>query len=1015
MSVRGLVPQTIAIPLAAGLQTKQDVRAVEPPGLLICRDAQFDELGGLQLRKPYEALNLVPFGGGSITNPRKVVAYGDELLLFTKDSLYSRVDGASTWALRGTHLAVELAETPRFVTTDDQIAPDRAELNGVVFVSWHKVVSGNTYGYVAAYDKATGAVLLAPYELAGFQRIRLTALTSKVLLSFFDGINGVYCYALDPASPTTALGGASTTVQSGTGTGVHFDVVKVPGADQAVFGIRRQVTTSYDVVTMTGGLVAARSNKARVCDGPIAVSCPPTGTHVQIVRANGSNVQGDLILISGLTDVYTAQAIGSAGGAGIPFAQIAAAHRSVQDSSVYRCYVFWSASEASDDTDFETTSNWVSTGNTLGTAATFVRRLGVASRAFDHDGRVFVWTAYAGASVFGGSNDPRFGAQLQNTYFLYRDDALLTAKAARFNAGGFAALTGHLPDVQALGSGVYAMAGTERRIIQLGEKQSGYGARAPREIVATFDSDTARRCVQLGQTLYVTGGELLQYDGVRLTEAGYHLYPSYFEANSTVTGSMAVGSYTYKLTWRWDNATGEIDRSTTATTVAAETIVGRLGMAIAPSVPLYVTHKTENELAVEVWRTPVNPLDDSPFYLVTSKDPASLTNPNRYLPNLRTAATLATFNDELNDSDATTRESSPENYGVLEFLAPPACTIIAANADRLFLGGVAGDPHRVWYSRLRGDNEIASFNDALVAALPTTGGVITGLAFLNETLVVFKERAIYALPGDGYDNTGGGSNYGPARLLSSDVGAVNHESIALTPQGLVFKSRKGWYLLGGGWGLQYIGAPVADFDTDTIVAVHVLEAQHQVRCLSAGRCLVWDYLAGQWSEWTITGGLGATMWGGSYVYVTSAGVFAEASDYSAGVTYGLDIETAWIPMGQIQGFGRVWKVLILGEYRGDHAVRVRISKDYASTHFHEKVWDPSPTAVGEPEQIEHGPSIQEMQAIKIRLTVGDIFVPEGGGASSFVAASTEGLKLTSLALELGLERGLHRLPAAQRQ
>ena len=52
MSVRGLVPQTIAIPLAAGLQTQQDVRSVEPPGLLVCREAQVDELGGLQLRRP---------------------------------------------------------------------------------------------------------------------------------------------------------------------------------------------------------------------------------------------------------------------------------------------------------------------------------------------------------------------------------------------------------------------------------------------------------------------------------------------------------------------------------------------------------------------------------------------------------------------------------------------------------------------------------------------------------------------------------------------------------------------------------------------------------------------------------------------------------------------------------------------------------------------------------------------------------------------------------------------------
>jgi len=1031
--VNGLDWQTIQIPIAAGLAQKQNDQAMNPPNLTRALDVQFDDVGSVEPRPSYFGLGTVAaaengniYGGGTISTGRRLVTNGDELLLFDKDTLYSWNAQNAVWVSRGTHLATEIAEGSRFVTTDDQIAPDRAELNGVVFFSWHKVVAGNTTGYVAAVDKITGSVLMSPYELAGFQRIRLTALTTKVLLSFFDGINGVYCYALDPASPTTALGGASTTVQTGTGATVNFDVVKVPAADRAVFGIRRAVTASHDVVTMTAGLTAARSNKARTCDGPIAVSCPPTGTHVQIVRANGANVQGDLILLSTLADVYTAQAIGAAGGVGIPFAQIAASHRSVQDSGVYRCYVFWSASEGSDDTDFETTSNWVSTGNTLGSSATFVRRLGIASRAFDHDGRVFVWTVFAGASVFGGSNDPRFGAQLQNTYFLYRDDAFLAAKAARFNAGGFSALIGHIPGVQSLGSGVYAMAGTERRIIELGEKQGGYGARAPREVKVTFDSNAARRCVRHGQTLYVTGGELLQYDGVRLTEAGYHLYPNYFEAALTVAGAMDLGSYTYKLTWRWDNATGEVDRSTTATTVSAETTAGYLGIAIAPAIPLYVTHKTDNELAVEVWRTAVNPTDDAPFYLVTSKDPAALTNPNRYTPNLRTGSSLATLNDELADEDLTILESSPDNYGVLENLAPPACTIIAANSDRVFLAGVAGDPHRVWYSKLREEGLCAAFNDALTVTVPPGNGAITALAFLNDTLIAFKETAIYALSGDGFTNLGQGINYGPARVLSVDVGAVDYDSVALCDKGLIFKSRKGFYILNRGWTVDYIGGGVSDYDTETVNAVHVIEGQHQIRCMTTvasgvpyvtpgdpvstvtGRVLLYDTLVSQWAEWSLEG-VHAAIWNGTHCYAKATGALSDAGLFDQTDATSYDIETGWIKPADLQGYARIRAINILGIYGTPQRIRVRLARDYQITYFDDRNWTVNGTTIGDPVQVRIQPPIQQIEAIKVRITM--VFPTVPGNAYAFAP-----MTLTGIGLEVGIKRGLYRrMPAAQRQ
>ena len=62
-----------------------------PPGLDVCLDAQFDEIGGWQTRYPFGATGLLTSTGGSISvaDCRKVIDYKGELLLFTKDTLYS--------------------------------------------------------------------------------------------------------------------------------------------------------------------------------------------------------------------------------------------------------------------------------------------------------------------------------------------------------------------------------------------------------------------------------------------------------------------------------------------------------------------------------------------------------------------------------------------------------------------------------------------------------------------------------------------------------------------------------------------------------------------------------------------------------------------------------------------------------------------------------------------------------------------------------------------------------------
>jgi hypothetical protein len=998
--------QLLRVPLAAGLNQKFDPRALPPPALEIAKNIEFRDIGGLQQRYPFLTIGTNILGGGTLADGRRLVENGNELLLFTKDKLYSRSVRDSAWVLKGTYQAPKLTERSVFVNPTEQITPDRAELSGVVVYTWVQTLGSTSSVYAAAMDKTTGAVLVAPTALTGGSNgtsPRLLALTNKILLFWVTdaGLSAdLVAIAIDPASLSSSIGAASTAMfTQSNGFNVMYDVVKVGSTAYVAARAVHGGTGQYDMVSVSEALAVSRTTKARTCDGPIAVSAAPNGTHLQVVRANATNIQGDYLSIAGpFTDVFTGQAVGTGTGT---INQIAAAHRSVQDSGQYRCYAFWSSSETTTFSSFDCKYNWVDTNNNLGTQAVFIKRLGVVSRAFDYDGKVFVWLGFAGSSGVGPAlTEAGFKGQFQNTYFLYRDDQLLTAKAAMHRAGGFSQVTGRLPNVQALSSTEFAWAGTERRVIPLGKKK-GYSARAPRDITLEFDSNEARRVARLGRTLYITGGQILQYDGEGLVEVGFHTFPWYLDALN-VAGAIPAGSYNLKATVQWDNAQGERERSTTAT-------VGIISLAGASKItvsllPVHTTMKqgTRQLPAYNYWRTAVNPSAESPFYQGTSLDPANTTNPNRYLSNDPTQSFTSAFDDNLTDASLTTKETNDENGSILESLAPPAASIVAATQDRIFLAGIADNPYQVWYSKLRGENEIASFHDGLVFEVPPGGGVITGLAFLNEQLIVFCERRVYLMSGDGFANDGSGQNYGPARELANDVGAKDQESVALGPGGLWFKSNKGWYVLPGGGAPVYVGGNIVDYDSDSVQAVHVMDSKHQVRIVSTARTLIFDWVAQQWAEWTVPG-THACLWQGAHHVLNDTNAQAEQTSYS-GADYFFDVETAWIyPAGPL-GFCQVKWVEVLGEYRSTTDIRLRIARFQGSasvTYSTDKYWIASPTVVGAPLRFKRKPKYQRSSAFKIRLT--------GYASGSRVnPPADEAFRLTGLALEWAPLRGIDR-------
>lgn len=1008
MPITGLPTALVQIPLAAGLNQRMDARAKQPPSLDICKDVQFDEAGGLQARHPFGVtLSLIDTNGATIANPRSTVVNGDELLLFTDVALYSRVESANAWSFRGEHLAISVDEEVVFGSNGDQVCPDRAQLNGVTVYSWQE----GTICYVAAMESSTGAVVVSSVAFPGVERARIVALATRIMLFFRTTSSGALSViAIDPANVAASLVATPTNIISVNAT--NFDVVMIDGTDTAIgaAGIFAGGLT-YDIFTVTAALVINKVSKSRQCDGPVAVAVEPGGGYVQVVRPNGLNIEGDLLIISTLADVTFDTVIGTISTV-FSTLQIAACFRTVEVAGEYVCDVFWTHDPSGFRTNFETKSNWIDTSPSVGTEALFMPLCTVGSRAFtDHTGiNTYVWMTFNQGDALG---------LLEGVNLLIRNDKYLAA-SSRVGTATISTTFGFLPGVQAISSLDFAWVAPISRNVSaeagvFSLHSAGFVARAPNDMTFSFDSDDARRCVRFGSSMYISGSPIVQYDGVQLVELGFivgpwRLYMQYYGFGST-GNVIPGGTYAYKQTLRSLNAKGETDRSTSFDVFTLVLPPSTTGMVGGGSYAVWMTRK--NTVAYETWRTLVDPVADAPFYLITSQNPAFVVGNNAYVANTKTSAFASAVIDNYTDDITENSEQNPDNGGVLEVIPPPAARLIVATSNRVFLGGIAGDPDSVWYSRNREAGKVAGFNDSLTIDVPKQGGTMTALAFVNETLVVFRDHAVYYLPGDGYDNTGGGNNYGPARTVSIDCGAVSQETVVTTDQGVVFKSAKGWYLLDRSFTLQYIGAPVSAYDSDTVVSAHVVTSQHQIRFLTTSRILLFDYIVNQWCEWTISGGLSAALWRGTYLYLDATGVHSQVTDYT-GITYGIDIETPWIKLNDLQGSGRVRKIFVLGEWRSSHKLRIRVARDYeytisgAPNYIDDVAWLPNVSSVGSPEQVKHGPSNQSCESIKIRITA---------VALDGVSAPTgEALKLTGIGMLVGVHpNNLNtRLVAAQK-
>jgi hypothetical protein len=216
---------------------------------------------------------------------------------------------------------------------------------------------------------------------------------------------------------------------------------------------------------------------------------------------------------------------------------------------------------------------------------------------------------------------------------------------------------------------------------------------------------------------------------------------------------------------------------------------------------------------------------------------------------------------------------------------------------------------------------------------------------MDDKLVIFKQNAIYYINGTGPDNTGANSQYSQPIFITSTVGCVNQQSIVFMPQGLMFQSDKGIWLLSRNLDTSYIGAPVEEFNVGTVESAQNIPETNQVRfILNTGITLMYDYYYGQWGTFTNVPAISSCIFQGLHTFINSYGAVYQESpgvyiDGSNPVL--MSFTTGPIRLDNLQSYQRAYFFYILGEYITPHKLLVSVSYDYSTTPAHSVIISPT--------------------------------------------------------------------------
>jgi hypothetical protein len=1012
-----LQKQPVSINFAKGLDTKSDPFQLQPGNFLELENTIFTKAGRLTKRNGYGQLTSLPDSSSTFltTFNGNLTAIGSTL------NAYSA--GTDSWTSKGALTPLSL-ETMSLVRNNvNQVYADsQVSSNGLICTVYSENNAGAlTYKYVVA-DVATGQNILAPTAISGAGTTtyapRVFLLGRYFIIVFNDvvaAVNRLKYRAINTATlavgSATELSAAYTAASTGTFDGVvaNNNLYLAWNANTGGGAIRATYIDSNLVQYISKAIATGYSATN------VAVTADETGSTPDIYVAtfdSATNVAKVITVNQALTAVHAATTVpmGSdalknisvvaQNGSATVIGELSAEYSYVALKTNYLAY------------------NTITRAGALGTYTQIARSVGLASKAFLYNAAPFV------LSVYGG---PQGQTDYQPTYFMLNLSGEVVAKLSNQEAGPY--LVTGLPSVTLSDTTLYIPYLTKTLIqsvnkntnVPVGSQTAGIYAQLGVNL-ATFEFGTSTLSgAEIGKNLHLTGGFLSMYDGYLPVEHGFFLYPENVSATWSATGgSMAAkpdgstntSAYYYQVTYEWNDNQGNIHRSAPSIPLAVTTTGSLSTGSVVLNIPtLRLTYKTSNPVKIVIYRWSVA---QQAYYQVTS-----ITSP---LLNSTTVDSV-TYTDTLADASVLGNSLIYTTGGVLEDIAAPATNVMTLFQSRLFYVD-AEDPNLIGFSKQVIESVPVEFSDLLtIYVAPTQGaqgdtGPIKALAALDDKLIVFKKNAIYYISGVGPDNTGANNQFSEPVFITSTVGCDNPRSIVVMPNGLMFQSDKGIWLLDRSLSTTYIGAAVEDYNDDAVQSAVNVPGTNQVRfTLDSGVTLMYDYFYSQWGTFTNVPAVSSTLYEGLHAYINSRGeTFQETPnlylDGSNPVLIGF--KTSWFNLAGLQGFQRAYFMYLLGVYKSPHKLQIQVAYDYqeaatqttyitpdnySADYGDETLWGGGPTWGGNSQIEQWRVFFNQQKCESFQIKLKEIYDPTIG------APAGAGLTLSGITLVVGAKKG----------
>jgi hypothetical protein len=1013
-----LVPQLIDVPFEGGLDTNTDKKKVLPAKLLELENAVFDG-SSIAIRPGGSFLeDGVAAGGPALDTARALSVVGGELLRWADEGVYGRSSASAPWVQRGdavdanplSYAVQSIAQRPKSCE-----GYDVASLGGVTVYVWTEAldaISGGPSRSIRAtvVDDATGTRLQDAVALATFAgdtsgaAAQVRALVCGSCIVVLYGVfevgttSRVYARVLLPTDPDTFLTATSIAAaanRSAVNYPFEFAGVEVSasGASTGTFALAYGNTTSgvtlqrYTVTAL--GVVASLGASASVT--PITGGTASSPIHLNLV-ANTARTRLYLLFYNvdtGHTELHTRYASDLATLSAADLDTFTMMPR-ITAAEVGSTGVITGYFEPSPATAPVHTASWDTDGTVTVAMTPWVRNVRLAGRVFDMDGTRYVPCFYLDQSTTTALPG------IQPSFLLLEADSKRVAlRAFTGDCAGPIAGAPSLPRVLTT-QGAVALV-VPRRLRAEFQEFTGIvydvsSAGLFRLDVAPADPATLFRIEESG-ALRIGGAAPAMYDGESWVEDGFHVQPEGVTVSLSGGGGLAAGTYSWVFCYEWMDALGRLHRSAPSVPVTATATAGQQASLVVPL--LHLTRKSGVRLAA--YRTQA----DGVVFYRTGRSTDAYVQPDTLTTNTVTLLEGASDTSIADNEVLPFGGASGGSVGGELWHRPPPGYATAHKHQDYILTTVMDDPYAVAYTLPLTKGEGPAWADELRLYVPSAQGPVVALATLDDKLVILCERGAWAVLGRGPTRDGGNNGFSEPQYITGSVGCLSAASVISSPDGLMYQSSNGIYLLSRGLETVKLGAGVQEYSGQTVARALDVPARRELRWYTQdGRTLVYSLEWRQWSTWTGQPTRDALLFRDVVHYADGERVRYEdaSSILEGGAPFSVVVGTSWLKFSGFSGLQRVWKFLLLGDAEVTHTLKSEVFTDYRTTASQTKTATFPGSSVGGPKVLRVRQTIEDQlcSAIRFRWTL----TPTPTGPTD-----SGKLGLTSLTLEVGAHRG----------